>query len=138
MDIKKLYKNEMNKIDNIKHTGNNLSNFSFNCKRHSLLYNHILKDSKRNSIKTNKKRFSHFSVLEFSNNNYKQINSLPKKMYNKGLPDKKGISLSSFDLKRKLEKGNDIKSYLSNSIVYEQRENKYKTIEKKFKANYLI
>ena len=73
-----------------------------------------------------------------NNNNFTKINSLPKKRYNKHPSDKDSQYLSSFDIQKQSVKANDIKSNLSNSIVYEQRENKYKTIEKKFKANYLI
>ena len=138
MDIQKLYKNEINKIDNIKHSANNLSNFSFNCKGNSILYNHLFKDTKRHSIKTYKKRSSCFSYIGFpNNNNFTKINSLPKKRYNKHPSDKDSQYLSSFDIQKQSAKANDIKSNLSNSIVYEQRENKYKTIERKIQNKLL-
>ena len=73
------------------------------------------------------------------NNNkmYEQINFSPKHKYNKASPEKEGIYLSSLDLKRKSIKTKDSKSNLSNSIVYEQRENKYKTIERKIQNKLL-
>ena len=46
MDIQKLYKNEINKIDNIKHSANNLSNFSLIAKGilyYIIIYLKILK-----------------------------------------------------------------------------------------------
>ena len=120
MENQKFNKTEKNKMIRNKEYFNKFSSFILKPRNNLYKINNIIKESKKNSFikyKQRKNNINSNKLLKSSNNNSQS-----------GLSPQDSNYLGPLDKNKKSLRSNDIKSYLSNTIVYQPKDTKYKLI----------
>ena len=130
MENQKFNKTEKNKMIRNKEYFNKFSSFILKPRNNLYKINNIIKESKKNSFikyKQRKNNINSNKLLKSSNNNSQS-----------GLSPQDSNYLGPLDKNKKSLRSNDIKSYLSNTIVYQPKDTKYKLTHPNLNYDYIL
>ena len=137
MSSKNNNKNEKNKLIGHKEISFKYFSSISNRRRNSNQYNNFIKELNINSSIHNKKRKSSNMNSGFSLRSNKEHYKSKNSFSQNGLTLQDSIYIGPLDKNKKVLRSNDIKSYLSNSTIYQPKETKYKLIEKNIQSKLL-